>query len=76
MHPSHETIELYVMGRLRDGGDAEVETHLIGCPECVAAAESIADFVALMREAFAQGAKPAADEPPSVVQGELRQLPV
>jgi anti-sigma factor RsiW len=51
-HIPDDSLELYALGRLSERELAEVEEHLLRCPECVERLDHIEGFTKAMRDAL------------------------
>ena len=51
-HPSDETLEEYVMGRLSEFQIAAVEEHLLFCGDCQTSCTQIGDYIQEIRAAL------------------------
>lgn len=51
MHPSHDQLDLYLLGRLSPGQARFLEEHYLICPECVDRLSDLQEFIALLRAA-------------------------
>jgi anti-sigma factor RsiW len=49
-HIPNDSLELYALGRLNDRELAQVEEHLLCCPECVERLDDIEGFTKAMRD--------------------------
>jgi len=55
IHPDEDTLERYAMGAIRNEDElAPLEEHLLACPQCVARAERMEDYVWSVRAALSQ----------------------
>ena len=63
-HPDEETLEAYLLGLLPLRKAKRIEEHVLGCPECVDAAEELEEYIRAMRatlgnkKAIARKARP------------------
>ena len=66
--PEHETIEHYVLGKLKAEQLAEFEEHLHGCPACAAKLKEASENEKLLTELRTSGQKSGEDSPTTADQ--------
>jgi anti-sigma factor RsiW len=54
-HPDEQTLEAYLLGSLPLRKAKRIEEHVVACPECVDASETLEDYIRSMRAALANG---------------------
>ncbi|HEX4165271.1 MAG TPA: zf-HC2 domain-containing protein [Bryobacteraceae bacterium] len=59
-HPSLDSVELHVLGRLDNEEDSEVEEHMLVCSPCRQMADALEREINFIREALLEERPPSA----------------